>query len=337
MIRWRRALAMGLALALLAGGELAVRLLAPDLRASVRYVGAVPGWNLEPAGDNFEPRYTMDANRMRSPGYPEPKGDAARVVFAGTSCMFGYKLEWDDTIAADFARLRKRSDPRRQYQVASCAAPGHSTLQTYLKLRDECLEWTPDFVVIDSLYNDASLALIADRDRFGQHAVGRARAALEWFASFRVLQSALRPPVPVIDYTQLPPACVGGWLPPARDPCPQLKKEYPRVSLADYVASLSEIVALVRRAGAEPVLVIMPHVTDGVASDGAYAFHDYRDAMRNVATDTATTLIDARSVLPGLLSGSGGNNDLMLDPVHPNARGAWAIAKLFDAEVPRAK
>lgn len=331
---WRRALALGLALGLLAGTEVAVRLLAADPRASVRYVGAVPGWNLVPTGDNFEPGYTMDAYRMRSPGYPEPKGKAARVAFAGTSIMFGYKLEWDYTIAANFVRLRQSSDPRREYQVASCAAPGHSTLQTYLKLRDECLDWGPDFVVIDSLYNDASMVPISDRDRFGQHAVGRARAALEWFASFRVLQSALRPPVPVIDYTQLPPVCVGGWLPPSRDFCPQVKKEHPRVALDDYAIHLAEIVALVRRAGAEPILVMMPHITDGVASDGAYAFHSYRDAMRTVATETDTALIDARSILPGVLSGTGGNNDLMLDPVHPNARGAWAIARLFDAAVP---
>lgn len=287
---------------------------------------SVPGWDLQAAGATALglPGSEVDAFHMRSPGYPAEKGDAVRLVFAGDSCSFGYRLDWDDTFAARLARLRQARFPGTEYQAAACAVPGHSSLQTRTKLEDACMAFEPDVVFISSQFNDAALSDVTDAVRFKVSGAQRLLATLRRSALFSTVSTLL-------DDDAEPAAasggsCVSGWLPPGKDLCPDVVKDVNRVSRRDYEANLRAMIAVARSGGARPVLILLPHRADW-ESGTEYPFHAYRETMRSVAADEGVALVDG----PAAMFESGRiPEDLFIDKLHPNPRGAKVLALAID-------
>ena len=332
------AFSLVLTVAVLGLGEGVARLLPEPALFTVdvglQQTSAVPGWDLTSAGAaavGADPA-EVDRYTMRSPGYRDPKGDAVRLVLAGDSCSFGYGLAWRDTIAARLARLRSGRASGREYQAASCASPGHSSLQTLVKLEDQCLAFEPDLVVIGNQFNDASLTDEPDRQRF---AATFARRSYRWLRSSALLQqlAAVVEQVrgrEIVDESLVGAEarlCNSGWLPPAPDQCPGVAKTLNRVSLDDYTRNLREMVRLTRANGAVPVFLVFPHRTD-LGTAETQLFTPYREAMRALGEQEGVLVVDG----PAAVVASGrADTDLFADMLHHKPEGARVLALAIDA------
>jgi hypothetical protein len=121
------ALALGLALG---AGELILRRVRweddheggdlPAMRADPRL-----GW--APAPLQTAGRYVLDAWGDRAAGVVDPT--APTLVVAGESVAFGWRLDWDDTFAAQAGRALG-------LQVVNVAVPAYGSDQAYLRLAD---------------------------------------------------------------------------------------------------------------------------------------------------------------------------------------------------------
>jgi hypothetical protein len=280
----------------------------------------VPGWDLrQPEGHVGPMHYTANHWRMRGPEYPEEKpANAVRVIFVGDSSIFGFRLEWEETMSAQLERLREARFPGRDYQVANCAAPGHSTVQSLYKLERHCLAFQPDVVVLGNGNSDATFWDQADRDRFHLPAYSSAGQWLQASALYRTLRNSwlewalvLRGPreIPQLDKP--------------RDPSSSVR----RVPPEEYRENLHRLVELSRSAGAEPVLLVLPSL--GLMRGGAPPGGEspYRGIMREVAAASGTRLADGDARFRALPAETDG---LFLDPVHPGPEGADLLAVLLD-------
>lgn len=282
----------------------------------------VPGWDLAyPSGTVGEQSYTTNRWRMRGPEYAEEKPEnTVRIILVGDSSIFGHGLEWEDTMAAHLGTLRARRFPGTNYEVASCAAPGHSSVQSILKLERQCLGFEPDVVVIGNLNSDSTQWSMSDRERFHLGAHGALGNALQRSAFYRTVRNS--------------------WLtwkvrttPATAQTIPQLNQPStgpttgPRVPESEYRKNLGVLAELARGAGAEPVFLVLPSLMRMQGRDSKAGEGDYRAAMREVAGAEGARVADADEYFAGL---PGDRSDLFMDPVHPSARGAKTVAKVID-------
>lgn len=283
----------------------------------------VPGWDLHhPKGRFGRWTYTTNQWRMRGPEYPEKKPpDAVRVILVGDSSIFGVKLEWEETLSAQLEALREERFPGVDYQVANCAAPGHSSLQSIYKLEGHCLAFRPDLVIIANLNSDHSRWTETDRARFHLPVWSRPSRLLRSFALYRTVRNLwlgsllrLRPSASSQSIPQLDPGSA-----PLDGPS--------RVPLDEYKENLHTLARLSRSAGAEPLFLILPILAELGAPETPSDRAPRREAMRLVAEEEGARLADGHSAFQGL---SLPKSILFSDGVHPSPRGALELATLLD-------
>ena len=199
----------------------------------------VPGWDLAyPGGRVGNTDYSTNRWRMRGealPGVRPP--NAIRVVLTGDSSIFGYGLRWEDSIAAWLERAREEREPDLDYQVAACAAPGHTTVQTLFKLEAHCLPFEPDVVVIGNLNSDATFDSVTDRERFHTGLFSGPARLLGRLATYRTLRNLLIRPRRAAEATTIPQLHEPG----------APRGEQRRVPIEQYEENLEKLVALSRR------------------------------------------------------------------------------------------
>ena len=169
--------------------------------------------------------YASDAN-----GYRVPVGGRAidfqrpTAIFAGESIVFGYGLEWTETIPAQFERMTG-------IQAANIAVNAYSTDQSLLRLRRELRRFGhPVAVVIP--FVPALLDRNLDRDR------PHLDAGLRW-------HPAEGPPLRLVEM--------------ARRPLRYRSAQSIREGVAMTQAALRASMALARARGAEPVILVPQH------------------------------------------------------------------------------
>lgn len=282
----------------------------------------VPGWDLK-VPDGVIAGFAYQANHwhMRGPEYEDPKpADAVRVILVGDSSIFGYQLPWEETMGARLGQLREARFPGRRYEVANCAVPGHSTVQSLLKLQRHCLAFQPDLVIIGNLYSDSAKGTLPDRQRFRVPKSARLTAALDRLALYRLMRN----------YYVFNVVYKDG--PPTQEVIPQVGAPdtqtglYPRVDPDEYADNLRQLIDLSRDAGAATLLLMLPSQADLLPIRPRADYQPWRDAMAAVAQETDTPL--ARG--PDRFSGLAALDGLFLDPVHPSATGARFLASLLD-------
>ncbi len=281
----------------------------------------VPGWDLD-LGDGLQNDLPYHANqwRMRGPDYPEQKtANDYRVVMLGDSSVFGVQLTWEQTWTANFEALREKAAPSTDYQVGNCASPGHSTIQSKLKLEHHCLPFDPDVVVICNQFSDSTYEVVADLDRFVLPKHPGLDRAVDQLYITRILRTLSwrrtnynpRDPVNIAQIGQTQPG------------------RTPRVPPDEYGDNLRIMVDMVRDAGATPVLFVLAAQSD-VVEGGQIPSADYRTTMAAVAAEMDVLLVDAPAFYRRNLVG----HDVFADHVHPNAAGARWYAHLLHKSLP---
>jgi len=291
----------------------------PDLVTSEN----VPGWDISAdGGTQWKTTYNTNVWHMRGPDYDDPAAaNVRRAIFVGDSSIFGVLLDWPDTFSARFERMREREDPGTDWQVANCACPGHSTIQSIAKLEHQCLAFKPNLVIIGNQFSDSTLGRISDDERFALSSTTLLARGLEHLASYRILRNTrLRMRRPDLTQNEEIPQVGGRLLGTVR-----------RVTPEAYGANLVTMIEMVRAAGATPALLMLAAQQDVAAPTGKSAASEYREQMRRVAAETGVVLVDA----PTAFVKAGDQDGLFADHVHPGPTGAGLLAILLHNQLPK--
>lgn len=337
-----RRLAYGLVpvVVLVAGGEIAVRVIDPDpppaLLASPleRAYDQRPErlfrrhdrlfWELRPNLDEPLSRYgdrtdELGLRNLRTPGEKTP--GRPRVACMGDSCTYGLGVAIADAWPQQFGR-------DGAFEAINAGVPGYSSYQGVALWDDRVGALDPDIVVVEYGLNDVapwptpdgdSWAFLTDRDR-APHVAFSARpwgsALVGWLAG----RFALRQPDRI----------------PRSAPLLEMARATPRVPPGDFRANVSTLAGRAPRA----VLVAWPYrahlesnaaVADPAANPGMTRMSEYREILRDVAARSGHAFVDVETVFraSGLAPAA-----LFVDDVHASPAGlalvAGAVRKAID-------
>ena len=325
----RRLLLAGVALALAGGVEIGARVLEgdrarsvfvledhlpPDQADAVTASEVVPGWDLPARGGKTgTAEFEVDRWGMRGATKTvDPAKGTHRLILVGDSILFGSGLSDDQTIATDLASLREKAEKGTTWQVAACAAPGHSSWQGRVKLKEQCLSFKPEYVVIGSLMSDYTRDVGSDRQLMGG---GEGSFLSKHLATWRWLFG----PKPFQAEASKSSA---GQASTTSGP----KGRYTRVPPDEYEENLRAMVSDSRRANARPLLLVPPFAQDLWGYVEGQELGLYRLIMRTVATEENVPLVDCPPEFAKQERGA----PLFQDMVLPNGHGAGLIAGLID-------
>ena len=304
-------------------GQREVVLMAPGASETMVASEDVPGWDLQyPEGMLGQYHYTTNHWRMRGPEYPEDKGDnTLRIILTGDSSMFGYGLEWDQTMSAWLEYIYEQRQPGVDVQIANCAAPGHTTVQTIFKLERHCLDFEPDIVVIGNVNSNYTREVASDYERFHLGAYEGPGAALQQLAMYRTLRNAWLRKQMAGSSDQAPEKIAQHNDPGAP------KGDVRRVPVDRYEENLHTIIEMSRDAGAQPVILILPNASHVQGSNvPSLGKDEYRDIMRSVAAAEQVPVADGPQRYQNLRY----SKQLFMDTVHPGPQGARILGELLD-------
>jgi len=189
---------LGSLLVIFVGLEVGVRLVLPVQsyeewrRSSLRYVyDKHYHWSLRP-GSYRAPHGEIRVNSLGLRGdeveVPKPAG-VTRILALGGSSTFSYRTREDETWPRRLAALLSEWKGGA-VEVINCGTPGYSTYQSGQRLEHQVGALSPDFVLVDHLWNDLKLFWRDDRDSI----------LSQWDRHGRkVSVSTLLDPLPVLD------------------------------------------------------------------------------------------------------------------------------------------
>jgi lysophospholipase L1-like esterase len=247
-----------------------------------------------------------------------------RILLLGDSSVYGVRVTDEQSFGG---LLEKRlQDANRSVEVLNGGCPGFSSWQTLQALEDRLLAYSPDLVVIATLWSDAQGSAEPDAARFGN---GRGRSWLSHSAFYVWLQAKIRrarwsTEGPERIEFQLDP--VPGAPPFGNGPKgPNKLAPTHRVPLKDYKANLKEMATKVRAQGGEVAFLVLPCFRDLLIG----RVGDFRDAYREAMIQVAKEL-DAPLFNSPVAFADGDVNALFFDDVHPTAKGHARIASLME-------
>lgn len=257
-----------------------------------------PGFRLD-AGD------TPSRNNSRGLRSPEiERGRAAgtlRILVLGDSATWGSLVGVEEPYPRQLERIGALAGVR--LQVVNAAVGGFCSLQGLEHARRLVPYYQPDVVLFG--YNNDCMAVseVADRDRIPSHPVTRAvQHALYGSELYLLLRREVMNRFGPAPLTADRPAYTKGW--------PQ------RVSLPDHRENYRALIALARRHGARPGILILPtgH-TPG-----------YDEGDRVLAREEGIACVD----FTPLWTRTGQSvADLTFDGIHPTPRGHRLLARLL--------
>jgi len=104
---------------------------------------------VDPIGDPPPMTYSTNSDGCRYPmdlQVPKPR-DVRRILVLGDSFTLGYHYE--DTVAARIERRLNSHSRGVRFEVVNCAAPSHSPLLYYLRLKNQLANLQPDEVLLN--------------------------------------------------------------------------------------------------------------------------------------------------------------------------------------------
>ncbi len=253
--------------------------------------------------------YTINSRGLRCPEVADQK-QARRVLLMGNSCMFGWGVAYDASVAGHLQSLLG-SD----YEVINGGIPGYSSWQGRVFYDAELSSLEPDVVVTMFGWNDqwaAAAGVADDRQRFPSPTVISLQNALAKSHSYRLLKKLL------LSATEPHPDSLFDRTAPVY-----------RVGLEDFRENLAYLCARIKADGARPIMLTEPqpsHPAYGieVASHPAVCYHQrYNHVVRDLADSLGVMFVDAA----GLFDRRNDlYNDARSDFIHFNGRGHRVIA-----------
>ena len=206
-----------------------------------------PGWSIELNSEGYrdsEPSVQKDPSSFR-------------IVCLGDSWTFGMNVNQDRTYPRRLAALLTSRHPTAHFEVWNRGVLGYSSHQGLQLLRSNIQRWKPDAVVIAFAMNDAKIVGYRDKDAaaYQQNPTLSAQVTriLEWSATFKLLRylalNLRYQPKPIGDYLKVEADAsndVAGF---------EKLEPWTRVSLKDYQDNITQMVALTRASGAQPILL----------------------------------------------------------------------------------
>ncbi len=108
----------------------------------------------------FRPRCTGDlggthfaTNALGFRG-PQPRDHVTRILAIGDSCTWGWHVREDESYPAVLQELLDQHDGPGRYQVLNAGAPGYTSYQVLVALREKGLVLHPSIVVLSAGFND---------------------------------------------------------------------------------------------------------------------------------------------------------------------------------------
>jgi lysophospholipase L1-like esterase len=268
-------------------------------------------WDFTPVSTNAEGlRYP------RSVGAKKPRG--FRIVCLGDSVTFGYRVptvwperpESYDRGARTFSEILEivlgKANPDREIEVVPYAVPGYSSHQGVAWARELLPRIKADVVIACYGWNDINLRARTDRQSMD---TGRAQV---WLRRLMAKSQALAHAS--MWWQRRGPARQGALLATATT----------RVTAAEYVENLSEIVALARRHGGAG-LVLGPVYRDQLTiPDESTRISEHRRVLREALTKSGTPYLE----IPELTEAGWPDNEFLFgEKIHPSALGHRLMAK----------
>ncbi len=239
-------------------------------------------------------RVSTDAAGLRR--VPPVGPSQQRVLFLGDSCTFGVGVEDHETLPA---RVQERL---RDVSCTNAGVPGYTAFQG-LRLLEELLpQILPHVVVINFGRNDS---LVWDGRSDLEHAAQLERQRARWWNRLRCVHLAAR-----LLRTAPPPQPPQGGA--------------PRLSDAEFEATVRDMIAACRAHGAWPVLLIWPERLQMTEE----RTHSKQRVLLRLAEAERLPCLDLTPHLRG-----GGGAALYLDVVHANAAGCELAAEPVEATV----
>jgi lysophospholipase L1-like esterase len=254
--------------------------------------------------------YAINSHGCRGPEIDEEKR-AQRVVLIGNSCLFGWGVSYDKSVAGQL-----QASLGADYEVINGAIPGYSSWQGRGFYESELTALEPDLVVIMFGWNDqwAAASGIADnRQQFPPRAIIALQNCLAELHSYRLLKKLL------LTSTEPSPDSLFDRAAPVY-----------RVGLEDFRDNLTYLCDRIREDGAQPILMTEPQPSnavygEAVASHPAVRNHQrYNQVVRELALDFSVTLIDAARLFD---QHDDLYDDARRDFIHFNDRGHVLIAQ----------
>ncbi len=262
--------------------------------------------------------YTINSLGMRG---PEPSDDpgAYRIIALGNSCTFGWGVPLEDTWVRRLERLLNEQLPGRKIELINAGVPGYSSFQGKRYLADELLELKPDMVLVMFGNNDhypAGRGISDSAQQLDNSLLIKAQNLLSRLRLYQLLRKLL--------------------LSLSSDELPRLDElgGVKRVSRPEFFSNLREIVGIVRKAGAQPVLLVPPVASlEGYFGEGISSFHQlhkvYQQEIVRASQYEAVPLIDLQAVFDRYNTLYNSAAD---DPIHFNSQG-HAVAAETIAEI----
>jgi lysophospholipase L1-like esterase len=226
------------------------------------------------ARDRLPFTVTLNADGFRGPSMPRARRDGAiRVIAAGNSSTFGWGVSDEETYPAQLARRLEAHFPGRPIEVMNAGVPGFTSYQGLRILSRDLLPRRPDFVVLAFGFNDSRRAATSDSAfaRARARPVARAARAVRRLAIARRLERALA-------------AVRGARAADRLSPGPD-ERTTVRVPVAEFAATMREMILGARAAGARPSVLAM------------VIPQEYRDALVAAAREASVPFLDTRPYL----------------------------------------
>lgn len=261
------------------------------------------GWALPPATEERVGDITYRYNSLgfRGPELAPLTDGEVRLFSVGDSSTFGHGVS-EAYIYTRVAATRLSSEWGRAVTTFHGAVPGHDTSRSRAVLARLGPEVEPGWVIVGNLWSD----VIATADPMEQ-------SALRKSALVRLLEEQLSPWMRQREVT---------WL-HGRDDVGTPESVH-RVSIEDYGANLRKLAENAKALGARAAFVMLPAPLDLERMPVPESVQQYRDTMRDIATEAGAPLVDG----PAILHAEGGDLSWFLDQVHPSELGH---AKLGEA------
>jgi len=245
---------------------------------------------------------------------PEPaprKEGELRLLTLGDSTVYGV-LVGDNDVFSAVAAAKLERDLHRPVIAFNGGIPGYSSEQSWRLLHYNLADLDFDYLVIANLWSDCSPAPEPDSVAFPRH-LKAVPQVVRGSGLVRLLE--------LLIYGAPQPKEIG-W---------QLRDEPTghRVPIDEYRANLARLADMARDHGAEPVYLLLPSNRDLRRAPLEHSCSEYRDAMREVADEQDTLLVN------GFSNFIGRDSSLMLDDVHPSNQGHRLIGEtLAEAMLP---
>ena len=101
---------------------------------------------------------SVNAHGFRGPSIRKDKPeDVYRIIGLGDSVMFGWGVDDGEEFLQVMQRKLNEHPLPKRVEVLNTAVPGYNTVMEVATLRERCLDWSPDLVIVDFVDNDYSL------------------------------------------------------------------------------------------------------------------------------------------------------------------------------------